>query len=116
MGSLLVSQGLSGMWWIDLRELGKLNGLGLQESGTHDATGGADIQPVGLDKSYAAFLTAVWKRDDLGHRVYPYDWRKPIPEVTAGLRDAVWATREANGESPCTWSRTAWAAWSSARR
>lgn len=100
MGSLLVSQGLSGMWWIDLRELGKLNDLGLQESGTQDATGGADIQPVGLDKSYAAFLTAVWKRDDFGHRVYPYDWRKPIPEVTAGLRNAVRAAREANGGEP----------------
>jgi pimeloyl-ACP methyl ester carboxylesterase len=100
MGSLLVSRGLSGLWWIDLRELGRLNNLGLQADGTRDATPGADIQPAGLDKSYATFLAAAWQRDDLGHQVYPYDWRKPVPEVTAGLRDAVRAAWEANGRQP----------------
>lgn len=100
MGSLLVSQGLSGMWWIDVRELGRLDSLGLREGGTRDAVAGADLRPAGLDKSYAAFLAAALDRDDLTHQAYPYDWRRPIPEVTAGLRDTVRAAWEANGRRP----------------
>ena len=100
MGSLLVSRGLAGMWWIDLRELGRLDSLGLGPDGARDAVAGADLQPAALDKSYAAFLAAAWQRDDLGHAVYPYDWRRPVPEVTAGLRDRVRAAREANGGQP----------------
>jgi pimeloyl-ACP methyl ester carboxylesterase len=100
MGSLLASQGLSGVWWIDLRELRRLDSLGLDTDGTRDAVPGADITAIGVEHSYAAFLQAAWERDDFGHRTYPYDWRKPIPEVTAGLRDAVRAAHAANGGEP----------------
>lgn len=100
MGSLLASQGLSGMWWIDLRELRRLDSLGLDGDGRRDAVPGADLRAIGLDHGYAAFLSAAWQRDDFGHLTYPYDWRKPIPEVTAGLRDTIRAAHAANGGEP----------------
>jgi pimeloyl-ACP methyl ester carboxylesterase len=100
MGSLLVSRGLGGMWWIDLRQLNRLDSLGLDPEGERDATPGADLWPAGLDASYAAFLAAAYDRDDIGHGTYAYDWRRPVVSVASGLRDAVLSAHAANGGEP----------------
>ena len=100
MGSYLASLGLGGIWWLDLRNLRRLDDLGLDRAGTGDATAGARIAPVAVDSTYDTFCAAVLARDDFGHKLFWYDWRRPIPAVVDGLRDLVDDCFAGNGGRP----------------
>jgi hypothetical protein len=100
MGSLLVSRGLSGMWWIDVQSRHHLNDLRLAPDGLSDADPGYDIAPAGLAQSYEGFLKAVLDRQDFGHVSFPYDWRKPLTASTTALRDAIVSAHSGNGRKP----------------
>ncbi|MFB6892404.1 lipase family alpha/beta hydrolase [Kitasatospora sp. NPDC056327] len=100
MGSVLVSAGLGGVWWLDVRTRRRLDQLGLSADGERDATPGARITPVAVDASYDAFCTAALARDDFGHLTFPYDWRRPVPAAAAGLVDLVDDTYRRNGNRP----------------
>lgn len=85
MGSLLRSEGLGGVWWIDARTRNHLDDLRLSPDGSADAEPGHQIGPFSTDPSYEPFLSAVLARDDFGHVLFPYDWRKPLARSTALL-------------------------------
>ena len=98
MGSQLMSNTKGGVWWIDARTARQhLNDLRLGPDGTTDANPDNEIVPFNTDPQYEAFRSAVLKRDDFGHRVFPFDWRKPLTESTLGLRNLVLAMRAENG-------------------
>lgn len=92
MGSVLVSQGLSGTWWIDPRTRHHLDHLRLTPDGLDDHDPRAKIAPVAVDPVYDRFLCAIY--DEPGLRPVPfwYDWRKPLsvstPSLAAKIRDA----------------------------
>jgi len=100
MGSLLVSRGLSGMWWIDVQSRHHLNDLRLAPDGLSDADPGYDVAPAGLAQSYEGFLKAVLDRQDFGHVPFPYDWRKPLAASATALRDAIVSAHSGNGRKP----------------
>ena len=100
MGSLLVSRGLSGMWWVDVQSRHHLNDLRLAPDGRSDANPGHDIAPAGLAQPYEGFLAAVLDRQDFGHVSFPYDWRKPLTTSTNALRDAIVSAHSDNGSKP----------------
>jgi pimeloyl-ACP methyl ester carboxylesterase len=100
MGSLLVSRGLSGMWWIDVQSRHHLNDLRLAPDGLSDANPGHDVAPAGLAQSYEGFLKAVLDRQDFGHVSFPYDWRKPLTASTTALRDAIMSAHSGNSGKP----------------
>jgi pimeloyl-ACP methyl ester carboxylesterase len=100
MGSVLASRGLGGVWWLDVRSVKRLNSLGLTDDGSEDTTTGARVEPVTVDASYDAFCTATLAQPDLGHRIFPYDWRRPIPAVVGDLQRLVRETFAHNGNRP----------------
>jgi pimeloyl-ACP methyl ester carboxylesterase len=101
MGSVLVSDGLGGIWWIDaLRGRDRLRELALTPDGTADLVSDAEIVASTLDTVYLPFRTALRNRDDLGQVGYPYDWRRPIPAVTAGLAAEIESAYAGNGGRP----------------
>jgi pimeloyl-ACP methyl ester carboxylesterase len=100
MGSLLESRTLGGVWWIDVRTRKHLNDLQLSADGLEDANANYQIAPSNVDTSYEPFLAAVLERDDFGHVVFPYDWRKPLSLSTAALRNKVLEIHEENGNEP----------------
>jgi pimeloyl-ACP methyl ester carboxylesterase len=100
MGSMLVSRGLSGMWWIEVPSRHHLNDLRLAPDGRTDANPGHDVAPAGLTQSYEGFPAAVLAREDFGHVSFPYDWRKPLTASADALRDAIASARSANGGKP----------------
>lgn len=100
MGSVLVSRGLGGVWWLDLRGLDRLDRLGLGVDGAADVTDGARIAAVAVDGDYDGFCAAALAEPDFGHITFPYDWRKPISAVVGDLGDVVRAASAANGGRP----------------
>src|SRR5215207_6985671 len=74
MGSLLKSETLGGIWWIDVRTRAHLNDLRLSADGAADANPDHQVVACSTDPSYEPFLSAVLARDDFGHAVFPYDW------------------------------------------
>ena len=99
MGSLLKSDTLGGVWWIDLRALGHLKDLRLADNGLEDADHNHQVVPFATDLSYEGFLAAVLARDDFGHITFPYDWRKPLTASAAALRDLVLRLYDTNGNA-----------------
>jgi pimeloyl-ACP methyl ester carboxylesterase len=99
-GSLLQSKTKGGIWWIDARTRHHIEDLRLKPDGKSDADPDNFIVPCAVDTSYEPFLTAVLARDDFGHEVFPYDWRKPIAASTDALRDLIVRTYEGNGKLP----------------
>jgi pimeloyl-ACP methyl ester carboxylesterase len=97
MGSLLKSETLGSIWWLDLRNLKKLNELALQDDGHTDRKSDYAIAPATTDPSYEGFFVAALKRDDFGHRIHAYDWRKPLSFAVEGLRRAINETYDSNG-------------------
>lgn len=97
MGSLLKSDGLGGVWWIDVRTRQHLDDLRLSPDGTEDANPKHKVVPCTTDPSYEGFLTAVLEQDAFAHEVHPYDWRKPLAASAAGLRDHILRMNERNG-------------------
>lgn len=101
MGSMLRSKTLGGVWWIDaLRGYDKLNRIGLALDGASDADSSYQIEPFAIDTLYAPFLQAALLRDDFGHLVFPYDWRKSVTHSIAALRDLINHTAATNGGEP----------------
>ncbi|MFE3205227.1 esterase/lipase family protein [Embleya sp. NPDC059237] len=84
MGSVLASQGLGGVWWLDIRSRAHIDDLALSPDGHHDAHPAFRIAPVAVDASYESFLLAGARRADLRHSAFAYDWRKP-PHLGADL-------------------------------
>src|SRR5215510_11539147 len=100
MGSLLLSQTKGGVWWIDPRTRQHLDDLGLRADGQADADPTHQIVPFTTDPMYEPFTTAVLGRDDFGHELFPYDWRKPLRVSTDALRDRILMLYAANGNEP----------------
>lgn len=99
-GSLLQSKTKGGIWWIDVRTRDHIADLRLNPDGKTDADPNNMIVPCAVDTSYEPFLTAVLARDDFGHDVFPYDWRKPIAASTGALRKLIGDTYDSNGQNP----------------
>lgn len=97
MGSMLLSEGLGGVWWVDVRSRHRLDDLRLSPDGQHDADAGYKIVPCTTDPVYEPFLTAVLERDDFGHVTFPYDWRKPLAASVDRLKELVELTWQSNG-------------------
>jgi pimeloyl-ACP methyl ester carboxylesterase len=100
MGSLLRSEGLGGVWWIDLRALGHLNDLRLSPDGAADADRGHRVGPFSTDPTYEPFLAAVLQQDDFGHELFPYDWRKSLTRSSALLARRIAEMHEENRGEP----------------
>lgn len=100
MGSLLQSQTKGGIWWIDVRTRAHIDDLRLSPDGLEDADPDNQVVASTVDTSYEPFLTAILARDDFGHLVFPYDWRKPLTSSSSALKDLVLKTYETNGNKP----------------
>jgi pimeloyl-ACP methyl ester carboxylesterase len=94
MGSTLQSNGLGGVWWLDMvRARDKVNELRLTDDGKGDRDEDAEIMPGAVDLSYGPFRKAVASSDKFGGSVhFPYDWRKSLRLSADALRDAVLKT------------------------
>ncbi len=100
MGSLLLSKTKGGVWWIDVRTRQHINDLALAPDGLEDADPANQIEPFSSDPTYEPFLTAVLARDDFGHEVFPFDWRKPLHLSATALKDLVNRLYSGNGNRP----------------
>lgn len=100
MGSLLRSEGLGGVWWIDARTVGHLNDLRLSPDGAADANRGHRVGPFSTDPTYEPFLAAVLEQDDLGHELFPYDWRKSLTLSSDLLARRIADLHEQDGGEP----------------
>lgn len=91
MGSTLHSEGLGGVWWLDLvRARDKLNQLRLTGNGASDIDEDAEIRPGAVDLSYAPFRKALASSGHFGGSVhFPYDWRKSLRLSARLLRDRI---------------------------
>ena len=91
MGSTLQSEGLGGVWWLDMvfaRD--KLELLALSSDGVHDKDSEADIQPAAIDVLYVPFRRAIASSDSFGgSEQFPYDWRKPLASSADALRQRI---------------------------
>jgi len=97
MGSMLYSETKGGVRWLNFDTLKMLNGLALDAAGTDDADRDNQIRPFTVDVSYEPFASAVLGRDDFGHRMFAYDWRKMYGESTKQLRDLILKMHAENG-------------------
>lgn len=99
-GSLLQSRTKGGVWWIDVRTRNHIEDLRLKADGLTDANPDDALAPFAVDTSYEPFLTAVLGRQDFGHDVFPYDWRKPLSASVPALRRLIETTYAQNGNEP----------------
>jgi pimeloyl-ACP methyl ester carboxylesterase len=100
MGTQLFSRTKGGVWWLDVRTRAHIDDLALNEDGTGDADPRNGVEPFTTDPQYEPFLTAALDRDEFGHEIFAYEWRKLPSESAARLRDLVLDMRERNGEQP----------------
>ncbi|MCX4672345.1 hypothetical protein OG453_37750 [Streptomyces sp. NBC_01381] len=100
MGSVLASQGLGGVWWLDIRSRDRIDRLQLAANGQNDAEPGARISPVAVDLSYSGFLAAVERAEGFSHLAFAYDWRKPLAVSARRLRETVLAAQAQNSGRP----------------
>jgi pimeloyl-ACP methyl ester carboxylesterase len=100
LGSTLQSNGLGGVWWLDMvRARDKLNQLSLTHDGSGDLDPDADIQPGAVDLSYAPFRKAIATSQSFGGSVhFPYDWRKSLRASAELLRRTILQTYDDYGE------------------
>ncbi|HKO96461.1 MAG TPA: alpha/beta hydrolase [Pyrinomonadaceae bacterium] len=100
MGSTLQSDGLGGVWWLDIaRARDKLNQLKLKDDGTGDVDEDAEIKPGAVDLSYVPFRKAVATSKDFGGSVhFPFDWRKSMRSSADILRDSILTTHDEYGK------------------
>lgn len=97
MGSLLLSRTRGGVWWIDARSARHIDDLCLSPDGATDRDANDDVVPCTTDPLYEPFLTALLEREDFGHVVFPYDWRKSMRCSTGAFRDRVRECHKNNG-------------------
>lgn len=100
MGSLLKSETKGGIWWIDARTRRHIDDLRLSPDGLEDADPRNCVQPCTIDTSYEPFLTAILEREDFGHEIFAYDWRKSLTESAKPLRDLILELYAKSGEEP----------------
>ncbi|MBU1357178.1 MAG: alpha/beta fold hydrolase [Gammaproteobacteria bacterium] len=90
MGSTLQSEGLGGVWWLDMvfaRD--KLEELALGADG-NDKNADAQIRPAAIDVLYAPFRQALAVSDSFGGSYqFPYDWRKSFASSADALRQRI---------------------------
>ncbi len=100
MGSTLQSNGLGGVWWLDLaRARDKLDQLRLTIDGQADIDENSEIVPGAVDLSYVPFRKAVATSKNFGGSVqFPYDWRKSMRASAGALRDAIIRTHDDYGK------------------
>lgn len=100
MGSTLQSEGLGGVWWVDmLRARNELDKLGLTSNGKDDLETNAVIRPGAIDISYVPFRKAVATSGVFGGTVqFPYDWRRSLRDSADALRDTILHTYDEYGE------------------
>jgi pimeloyl-ACP methyl ester carboxylesterase len=89
MGSMLLSESLGGVWWIDVRNRHHLDDLRLSPDGQNDVNPDYKLVPCTTDPVYEPFLTMVLGQDDFGHVTFPYDWRKPLAASADRLKELV---------------------------
>jgi pimeloyl-ACP methyl ester carboxylesterase len=100
MGSTLESKTKGGIWWIDIRTRHHIDDLRLATDGHDDADPRNQIGPGTTDPSYESFLTGVLARDDFGHALFPYDWRKSVRLSADALRDLILKLHQENRHQP----------------
>jgi hypothetical protein len=100
MGSMLYSPTRGGVRWLNADTLKFLNGLALDPSGASDVDASDQITPFTVDVSYEPFNSAVLARDDFGHRLFAYDWRKMYSHSTRALRDLILGMHRDNHDQP----------------
>ena len=100
MGSSLQSKTLGSLFWLDLRNLARLNGLQLREDGLTDLDPALEVSPVGLTMEYEGFLAASLRHETLCHETFPYDWRKPWSVSAERLKELVDRLWTKNGREP----------------
>lgn len=98
MGSILVSKGLSGVWWVDALEPKLIDGLKLSPDGARDAREEAQVEASVPHYIYAGFLTAAHATNDFFPVAFAYDWRKLLTRNATALRDLILAQYEASGK------------------
>lgn len=100
MGSTLQSDGLGGVWWLDVaRARDKLNQLRLKDDGTGDVDEDAEIVAGTVDVSYVPFRKAIATSKFFGgSEHFPYDWRKSMRSSAERLRDAILTTYDEYGK------------------
>ncbi|WP_330242429.1 lipase family alpha/beta hydrolase [Streptomyces sp. NBC_00525] len=91
MGSVLVSRGLGGVWWLDLKNRRRIDSLALAPDGVNDAHTSFRITPAALDMVYEGFLMAAAAHQDHDPHDFPYDWRKPLSTSADEFHTAVLA-------------------------
>ncbi|MFE5594921.1 lipase family alpha/beta hydrolase [Streptomyces sp. NPDC056549] len=91
MGSVLVSRGLGGVWWLDLKNRRRIDSLALAPDGTNDSHSAFRITPAALDMSYEGFLIAAAAHQDHDTQDFPYDWRKPLSTSADALHQTILA-------------------------
>ena len=97
MGSQLNSRTRGGVWWLDVRNLDKIDRLRLAPDGSTDADPQDAVVPFTTDPTYDPFLVAVLAEDRLGHELFAYDWRKPLAAGTAALKKKIEEIHAGNG-------------------
>ncbi|MFF8835719.1 lipase family alpha/beta hydrolase [Streptomyces sp. NPDC015130] len=100
MGSVLVSRGLGGIWWLDVRNRHRVDSLALAPDGLNDAHDSFKVTPAALDMSYEGFLIAAAAHRDHDPHAFPYDWRKPLDASADELHQTILATRAATPGRP----------------
>ena len=100
MGSLLDNQESGGVWWIDVRARDRLDDLRLPPTGEHDPPDSDPVRAFNVDISYEPFLTHLADSNDVGHRMFPYDWRKDLGRSSAALGERVRQMHRDNGGRP----------------
>lgn len=100
MGSMLQSEGLGGIWWIDmLRARNRLEGLALAPGGMADLDNSARILPASVDITYAPLRASIIQSGQFGGSIpFPYDWRKSPRASAQRLRDLVKQVHSDYGE------------------
>lgn len=100
MGSTLQSEGLGGVWWLDMMfARDKLEKLALAGDGQHDVDPDANVQPAAIDVSYVPFRSAIANSGSFGgSEQFPYDWRKPLAASADALRDRILKCAEDTGK------------------
>jgi hypothetical protein len=91
MGSTLQSDGLGGVWWLDMvRARDKLNQLKLSNDGESDVDPDSEVRPGAVDISYGPFRKAIAISQSFGGSIhFPYDWRKPYRSSVDLLRNTI---------------------------
>jgi pimeloyl-ACP methyl ester carboxylesterase len=91
MGSTLHSEGLGGVWWLDMmRAREYLNHLKLSDDGSCDSDPDAVVKPGAVDLAYVPFRKAIAVSQAFGgSEAFPYDWRRSFSHSVDLFRDKI---------------------------